>query len=149
MHPSERTAQRGFTYVWFLVAVAMMGTVAMVALDGYSLQRQREREDRLRWVGHEYRRALTSYYNAAAPHRYPHSLDELLLDSRFPNVRRHLRELYPDPMTDRNDWGLIVIDDAVTGLYSTAPGVPLKQAGFEPATEAGFDKATRYADWKF
>ena len=47
---------------------------------------------------------------------------------------RHLRRLYRDPLTGSADWGVVKgPDGGVIGVYSQAPGKPLKQDGFPPA----------------
>lgn len=99
----------GFTYLWVLFLVALMG----IALEGVGstwyedARRRRDRE--LQWVGEQYVRAIGSYFESApgGRKRYPASLDELVQDSRFVYVRRHIRRLYVNPMTDQMDWQLV------------------------------------------
>ena len=61
---------------------------------------------------------------------------------------RHLRRLYRDPLTGSAGWGVVKgPDGGVIGVYSQAPGKPLKQDGF-PAS-LGISRQSRYADWIF
>jgi hypothetical protein len=64
---------------------------------------------------------------------------------RFPGKRRHLRRLYPDPMTGQADWVLLRQGDHIIGVRSRATGRPFKQAGFEKR-DADFAGAASYAD---
>ena len=110
----------------------------------------REREADLLFVGQQLRDALTRYARespAGAP-KYPKTLDELLLDKRYPTVRRHLRRVYNDPMTGASTWGLIRQQDRIVGVYSLASGAPLKRSGFPPEM-IQLTEAKSYRDWRF
>ena len=148
--PTGKTAQAGFTYLGVLLLIATSGMALGAAGQLWSTQALRDRERELLWVGGQYAQALRSYYRASPGlAQYPHSLEELLEDSRFPNLKRHIRRLYPDPVTGTDDWGLVrSIDGRITGVYSRSQGVPLKQSGFA-AQWAGFEGLGHYADWQF
>ncbi len=138
-----------------LIAVAIIGVAASASLSMGSTMARRDAEQQLLAVGAEFQQALRSYaglpYGAGAvsPGRGPKTLDELLKDPRAPGVRRHLRQLYADPLTGKPDWG-IVRDElgTIAGVYSQAAGVPIKQAGFE-APWAHFENARTYKEWVF
>jgi type II secretory pathway pseudopilin PulG len=148
VHAPER--QRGFTYLGLLFFVAVIGVgLAAVGLVWHTAVK-REREGELLFVGEQYRRAIRSYYDASpgAKH-YPRSLEELLLDPRFPNVRRHLRRMYRDPMTGGQEWAVVAAPDGtILGVHSLSEDKPLKFAGFAPEL-AAFAQAETYADWVF
>ena len=81
--------------------------------------------------------------------QYPQRLENLLADNRFPNVRRHLRRIYRDPMTGSTDWGLVRgPNGGIVGVYSTSTAQPLKTANF-PKDYAAFAGAPSYRDWVF
>ena len=64
-------------------------------------------------------------------------------------VRRHLRRLYPDPVTNSLDWGLVRdFDGGSTGVYSRSERQPMKTSGFAPPW-TDFAGATRYSGWQF
>jgi type II secretory pathway pseudopilin PulG len=102
------TRQRGFTYVWLLVAVAVMAAGLAAIGEVAATAAKREREAELLFVGDEFARAIAEYHASSpgAP-QYPQKLEELLADNRYPNARRYLRRVYRDPMTGRADWGLV------------------------------------------
>lgn len=148
--PSGKAAEAGFTYLGVLLLIAVSGMALGAAGQLWSSQVLREREQELLWVGSQYAQALRSYYRASPGlAQYPQALDELLEDSRFPNLKRHIRRLYPDPITGSDDWGLVrSIDGRITGVYSRSQGVPRKQSGFA-AQWADFEGLGHYADWQF
>jgi type II secretory pathway pseudopilin PulG len=142
--------QQGFTYLSALLLIVMMGTALAAVGQVWSTVGKRERELQLIWVGTQYAQALRSYYRSGTGvSQYPDSLDELLEDHRFPSIQRHLRRLYPDPMTGSADWGLSKsIDGRITGVYSQSAETPLKTANFPPQWQE-FEDMTSYADWRF
>ncbi|TWB41028.1 type II secretion system protein [Nitrospirillum pindoramense] len=145
-------AQAGFTYLALLILLALVGLVASASLQAGSLMRRRQAEEALLDVGTEFRLALRSYADAtpAGLSRAPHTLEELLRDPRYPGVRRHLRRLEADPLTGQATWGLVRTPDGagILGIYSLAPGHPIKRADF-PAAYQDFNDKDRYADWVF
>ncbi|MBH3429859.1 type II secretion system protein [Pseudomonas alkylphenolica] len=148
--PSGSTAEAGFTYLGVLLLIAVSAIALSSTVTLWSTQALRERERDLLWVGTQYAQALRSYYrNSPGLAQYPQTLDELLEDPRYPNVKRHLRRLYPDPITGSDDWGLVrSIDGRITGVYSRSVQAPMKQTGFA-AQWSDFEGLTHYADWQF
>ena len=157
-----QAGERGFTYVGLLFAVVVFGLASVGAARVLASSEIGERERQLLFVGHEFRQAIRSYFEAqpGAP-RYPMQLDDLLLDTRFPGVKRHLRKMYFDPMTGKPNWGLIKAPEGgIMGIYSLSTQVPLKRANFDNE-DAGFDAPVlraaanktplrySFADWQF
>jgi type II secretory pathway pseudopilin PulG len=127
-----------------------LSLASTVAVQQAQTLARREREAQLLWVGNQYRQALESYKAATpvgAPPN-PQKLTELLGDPRSPRPLRHLRELYPDPMTGRADWILVATQGRIVGVRSASTQRPLKVAGFN-AQDAAFEQATSYSDWVF
>jgi type II secretory pathway pseudopilin PulG len=101
--------EHGFTYLSVVILVATIGLVTAATLRmGVVMQRAAAEQELLR-IGAEFSDALQSYAAATPPGQpaFPPSLKELLKDPRFPQVRRHLRRIYVDPMTGKPEWGLI------------------------------------------
>ena len=141
-------AAAGFTYLTILFVVAIMGVGLALAGEVWHTAAMREREAALLWTGEQYRRAIERYY-LGGPRQYPRALADLLRDARKAGVQRYLRRLYPDPITNSDDWGIVKAPDGgVMGVYSRAESEPIKEAGFRPA-QAAFEGAKKYADWKF
>ena len=142
----KRTA--GFTYMTVLFAIAILaGGLALIG-EVWHTSAMREKEVQLLQVGDEYRRAIERYY-LSGPRLYPRELTDLIRDPRQPGVVRHLRKLYPDPITGANEWGLVkAADGGIAGVYSLSEAAPLKVAGFA-VRDAAFEGKTKYADWQF
>lgn len=143
--------ERGAMLLALLIGLVLGGIALMAAVDVWTLQRQREREQQLLYVGDQYRQALRRYYYAApagTPRTLPARLELLLEDDRYPIPVRHLRQLYPDPITGQKEWGQLRAGERIVGVYSLSDAVPVKQAGFSPADES-FTGKSRYREWVF
>jgi type II secretory pathway pseudopilin PulG len=147
----RRTARSGgFTYVWLLVAVAVMAAGLAAIGEIASTAAKREKEAELLFVGDQFARAIAEY-SASSPGapQYPQKLEDLLADNRYPNARRYLRRIYRDPMTGRPDWALVRgPGGGIVGVHSQAIERPLKTANFPPGYES-FAGATVYSAWRF
>lgn len=144
-------AERGFTYIWMLFAVALSGIVLASAGQIWQTETRREKEVELLFTGEQFRQAIGSYYenSPGMPKRYPDSLEKLLADDRFPIVRRHLRKIFLDPMTGRAEWGLIRKPGiGIVGVHSLSVQKPFKRANFHERY-ATFADAVSYQDWEF
>lgn len=145
------SSQQGATYVWLLLAVALLATASARVAQSWSSREQREREDQLLFIGAQYRSAVESYYEQTpGPHkRLPDSIEQLLDDKRFPQAQRHLRQRYADPITQRDDWQLVhAPDGALLGVRSASTRQPFKRSGFD-GDQITFNDAPTYADWYF
>lgn len=141
---------KGFTYVGLLLFIAITGIVLSVAGMCWQYQVRAEKEKQLLFVGAEFRNAIDSYY-ASTPDVskvYPTSLNDLLLDKRLPTIKRHLRKIYPDPMTGKTDWRFVTQQGRIVGIYSQSKLTPFKKRGFDLA-DAGFSGSKSYHDWVF
>jgi len=145
------TAQRrqaGFTYIGLMFAIAVLGiTLATVGVV-WSTQIRRDKEAELLWVGDQYRAAIGRYRGFGG--QLPMALADLVEDPRVPLPRRFLRRVYPDPMTGKADWMLIMAPGGtgIVGVASSSQDKPIKQANFS-AVDAPFEDAQCYCDWKF
>ena len=148
--PTGRAAQSGFSYLFVLMLIVLVGIGLAAAGALWHTEAQRAREADLLFIGDQYRQAIRSYYELdPAQPRLPQSIDDLLEDNRRPNIVRHLRRAYRDPFTG-GALALIRQPDTkgIVGVYSPAPGRPFKIAGFSPKDDA-FKDAKSYANWRF
>jgi hypothetical protein len=147
---ARRRGAHGFAYLWLLFLVAALGVSLAAGGVLWELRVRREKEADLLAIGNEFRRAIGDYYRLTpqAAKELPAKLDDLVLDRRGPAPRRHLRRIYRDPLTGQAAWGLVAVEGRISGVYSLAPGVPVKQGGFGDE-DSTFEGARRYADWRF
>ncbi|MEW6023482.1 MAG: type II secretion system protein, partial [Pseudomonadota bacterium] len=144
--------EAGFTYVGLVFFVAILGLVGAATLKVDSLLRRAAAEQDLLEIGAEFSEALRSYA-AATPRGYPTApptLQDLLKDPRFPGTRRHLRKIFVDPITGKDEWGIVYQGDkiGVLAVYSLSRAQPLKVANFD-ARFLNFENKEHLSEWKF
>lgn len=132
--------------------VAMLGLVGAATLKVDTLLRRAAAEQDLLEIGAEFSEALRSYA-AATPRGYPTApptLQDLLKDPRFPGTRRHLRKIFVDPVTGKDEWGIVYQGDkvGVLAVYSLSQAQPLKLANFD-ARFLNFENKEHLSEWKF
>lgn len=141
--------QRGAALLLLLVFVVIIGLAAGMAGQSWSSTMQRAREAELLWRGEQYQKAIASYFAVRqGAQMLPAKLDDLLKDPRFPNVVRHLRKLYNDPMTN-GEWELITDSSKrIIGVRSSSDLEPFRKDGFPPDLDKLKGKKT-YNEWEF
>jgi type II secretory pathway pseudopilin PulG len=139
----------GFTYVGVLFLLVLLGLGLAGTGEAWSLASRRAREKELLWVGNQYARAIRAYYmQSPGTRQFPSQLEDLLEDRRFPQPRRHLRQLYNDPMT-RDRFDVVLSDNGrIGGVRSHSDDTPMKQDNF-PSKFRDFKGSTHYSDWLF
>jgi len=143
--------QRGLAYIGLLLLIAVIGITAGAAADVWVTTRQRQKEVELLWVGNQIRSAILSYSGSSpgGVPSYPMRLEDLLRDNRSAGIRRHLRRIYPDPMTGKTDWVLMPAPQGgIAGVHSSSTERPLKQTGFRPR-DMIFENKSSYTEWQF
>lgn len=150
--PRSARRQRGFTYLGLIILVAILGLVGAAGLKMGSLLQRQAAEQELLDIGAQFVDALQSYAGATPPGQpqQPPNLAALLRDPRFPQVRRHLRKLYVDPITGRAEWGLLYQpgSQGIIGMHSLSSSAPLKVGNFE-ARFTGFEGKSQLSEWLF
>lgn len=142
--------ERGAALLTVLVLVVLLGLAASMAGQSIGALMQREREAELLWRGQQYRQAIASYYNVkhGARQMYPAKLEDLLKDPRFPGTVRHLRRLYPDPVTGK-EWEPVKDPaEKLIGVRSSSDLEPFRQANFPKGLET-LEGKTAYREWEF
>jgi len=130
----------------FFIAVLGIGLAATAVSWQTAAQREKERE--LLFIGAQFQEAIGLYYHRSPGEakEFPKKLADLIKDNRFPSVERYLRRLYRDPITGKDDWGLVPAPDGgIMGIYSLSTDQPIRTVGME--AEPG--ETTTYQDWKF
>ena len=142
----------GFTYLGVLFLLALLALLSVTAIQLGAVTHKRASEEALLEAGAAYGQALRSYRLATPVSQpdAPKSLQDLLRDPRFPAALRHLRQLYPDPVSGQANWGTVIDEDTggIVGVFSRSNAKPLKIARFDDRFP-NFDAKTSYQDWKF
>ncbi|MGZ3241901.1 MAG: type II secretion system protein [Burkholderiaceae bacterium] len=150
--PNARIYQFGFTYLGLMILIAIIGITSATTLQLGAILQRRAAEEELLFVGKEFSNALVSYAKATPVGQpsTPQSLHDLLQDPRYPNIRRHLRKLYADPITGKEEWGTIASLEGpgIMGVYSLSDAKPIKVANFD-AQFLDFEGKSHYSEWKF
>ena len=139
--------QPGFSYAMVLAAVVIVGIVIEAArVTTWRIVRA-DREAELLFRGQAYRNAIGSFYQSNGA--FPRSLEDLPKDPRSAS-KRHIRALYPDPMSkgEKREWRLIQAVGGISGVASASTEEPLKQANFPKEFEK-FTGAKSYSEWVF
>lgn len=95
--------------VVLMVAVTVLSVMTAASLPNWSAISQRDKEEELIFRGLQYAEAIRVFQVRYG--RYPVKLDEL-----YKVKPRCIRQLYPDPMSESGEWGLI---------YANGPGNPV------------------------
>lgn len=142
--------QGGFTLVAVLAALALLALATERVVFVLWQQAQREREAELLRVGVEFVRAIGSYHESSpgSLKAFPRELSELVEDSRFLGVKRHLRRIYEDPVGG-GPWELVRgSDGGIVGVRSASQRVPIRSGAME-LDGLRLPAAQRYAEWEF
>ncbi len=105
-------------------------------------------------MGTAYARAIEHYYRMqpSGVRQLPRSVDDLLLDPRFTQPVRHLRQAYTDPLLPGQPMQLVRGPaGALRGVASSSDAIPLMQVPWTDGrhTLSAATPATRYRDWQF
>jgi type II secretory pathway pseudopilin PulG len=145
-----RHRECGFAFVAVLALLALMGIGSAAVGPLWAEESRREQEDELLRVGQLYAEAIARYHSASpgSAKRYPETLEQLLMDTRFVGTVRHLRTLYADPVSGQS-WGLVRdADGGIRGVFSRSEAPPLRTVPIAVGAVT-LAPASRYSQWQF
>ncbi|MGZ8252293.1 MAG: type II secretion system protein [Methylophilaceae bacterium] len=143
--------QSGYALLAMLVLIIIIGFTLAEAGALWSDARRRDREQELLKIGDKFRIAIGQYYNnTPGPiKQYPPTLQALLRDDRYPIPQRYLRVIYIDPLTGRQNWGMLMsVENTIVGVYSLSGDKPFKLKQFRYINK-DFESKKTYSDWTF
>lgn len=104
----RRRRDSGFALLLVFLMASVIAITLYMQLPREAFESQRQKEQLLIERGEQYKLAIRRFIQAN-PNRWPGSMDEL---ESF-NNRRFLRHRYKDPMTGKDEWRLIHIQNGV------------------------------------
>ena len=134
-----RRNERGFALLLVFLMAAVIGITLYMEVPRVAMESERAKEQLLIDRGEQYKRAIQLFTKKAG--RYPARIEEL---ESFQN-QRFLRKRYIDPMTGKDEWRLVHIQNGI--LQDSKVTKPQKQteekkdngsfAGIENSFEIG------------
>ena len=146
--------QRGFVYMALIVFFGGFAIFAGSAIISGGILQRRTGEEQLLYVGTEFRNAFKSYVETSlqlqpGQQPYPAKLEDLLADTRVTPVKRHLRQIYRDPLTGQANWATVAAPGGgIMGVHSLSPAKAVKLFAFPPEFKHLEGKG-KIAEWVF
>lgn len=141
--------QYGVTYLWLLFIIFLMGIGLGKSIEIYSKIEQRKKEQELIYIGLLYRDAIRQYYiSGQNEHKYPTEMRQLLKDPRYIVIRRYLRTLYNDPITNRPFILIYAAEGGICGVKSSSKKQPIR-SNFNQIELTSFNFVKSYEQWEF
>jgi hypothetical protein len=106
---SRHTRESGYALLLVFLMAAVAAIMLYQEVPRIAFETQRQKEQMLMERGEQYKRAIQLFLRASNNQRWPASIDEL---ESF-NGRRFLRQRYKDPMTGKEEWRLIHIQNGI------------------------------------
>src|SRR5580704_15357479 len=140
MTSSRKDGERGFALLLVFLMAAAVALVLYQQMPRVAFESEREKEQLLQDRGHEYVRAIQLYYIAFK--KYPTKIEDL----EKTNNKRFLRRRYIDPMTGKDEWRLIHVNNAgqlIDSAVQKPPGSPTANGtGINTGTGTGNNPGT-------
>ena len=119
---AKRCRARGYTYLGLMFIVALLALTTAMASVVWSTVQRRENERQLLFAGAQFAAAIERRHaRPESAGAYPKRLEDMLGDGSH----RELRQVYPDPMTGRREWGLVRDGSGgIVGVFSLSDATP-------------------------
>src|SRR5512142_2863086 len=103
----RRQGESGFALLLVFLMASVIAISLYMELPRVAFDAQRQKEQLLIDRGEQYKRAIKVFYNTNK--RYPASIEEL----ETLNNKHSLRKRYKDPMTGKDEWRVIHVQNGV------------------------------------
>ncbi len=127
-------SRRGFTLIEILIVMTIVSIIVSIAVPLYQKSILRAKESVLKNNLFTLRTVIDEY--TFDKKKAPQSLDDLVTEG-------YLRQIPIDPITGSNQTWVVVMEDALTSVDQTEPGIFDVRSG---AQGVGLD-GTPYAEW--
>lgn len=127
-------SQRGFTIIEILIVMTIISILVSMAVPIYQNSIIRAKESVLKNNLFTLRMQIDAY--TADKKKAPQSLDDLVTEG-------YLRQIPIDPMTGSSDTWVVIMEDALTSVDQTEPGIFDVRSGAQGDSLEG----TPYSEW--
>lgn len=134
LSPRRFRSARGFTLIELMIVMAIIAVLVSMALPIYQKSIVRSKESVLKNNLFTMRTVIDEY--TYDKQKAPQNLDDLVNEG-------YLREVPVDPMTGSNSTWKIVMEDALTSVNQTEPGIYDVRSGSDKNSLEG----TPYSEW--
>ena len=134
MRSGKRAGQRGYTLIEIIIVMTVMSILLSAAVPLYTRVVQRTKESVLRNNLFSMRTVIDEY--TYDKQKAPQSLQDLVTEG-------YLRQVPEDPMTGGNQSWKVIMEDSLTMVNQTEPGIFDIRSGSDKASSEG----TRYNEW--
>jgi type II secretory pathway pseudopilin PulG len=124
----RRRKESGFALLLVFLMAAIIALSLYMEIPRIAFESQRQKEQLLIERGEQYKRAIQVFFKTN--HRYPSKIEEL----ESLNNRRYLRKRFVDPMTGKDEWRLIHVNN---GVLTDSVNNKQKQQGDQKQGSAG------------
>jgi general secretion pathway protein G len=128
-------ARRGFTLIEIMIVMAIVSILVSIAVPMYQKAILRTKESLLRSNLFTLRTVIDEY--TYDKQKGPQTLDDLVSAG-------YLRQVPMDPITGANNTWKIVMEDAITSVNQTEPGIFDVRSGSDKSSPL---EGTLYSDW--
>ena len=125
---------RGFTLIELMIVMSIIGNLVSMAVPMYQKSVVRAKESVLRQNLFSLRTVIDEY--TYDKQKAPQSLEDLVREG-------YLREVPLDPMTGRRDTWKTIMEEAMTSVSQTEPGIYDVRSGSDQTSLEG----TPYSEW--
>lgn len=134
-HSGEmRARRRGFTLIEIMIVMAIITILVSIAVPLYQKSILRAKESVLRNNLFTMRTVIDEY--TFDKQKAPQSLEDLVREG-------YLRQVPVDPMTSSNETWRVVMEEAMTTVNQTEPGIYDVRSGSDKMSLEG----TQYSEW--
>ncbi len=130
----NKSRAKGFTLIELMIVIAMIAILISISVPIYTQSVLRAKESALRQDLYTLRHAIDAFTEDKG--KAPQSLDELV-------TAGYIREMPVDPFTRSRDAWQPVMDDTLSNLDQTEPGISDVHSGSTQASSEG----TAYNTW--
>ena len=134
MRSGKRAGQRGYTLIEIIIVMTVMSILLSAAVPLYTRVVQRTKESVLRNNLFSMRTVIDEY--TYDKQKAPQSLQDLVTEG-------YLRQVPEDPMVGGNQSWKVIMEDALTMVNQTEPGIFDIRSGSDKTSSEG----TRYNEW--